>query len=712
MPQVTCSRCFAVFESDDARPGTVPLCPACGPRAPGGARPTFPVAGARARSGRRRRSGAAVVAVVGAAAALAVVAALVLSRRREPPPPPAPRVVDVRVEEWRAARLLPASTVPDAARAEARAAAGFEALAADMPARTAAALQAFREAIALAPARADAAIGGYAFAFAELAGEEADGAELRATHDLVREALARSPDVPELLAGYARLLLVVPGAANAAEASAVAGRAVQKAPADPVARLALGIARLASDPADAARILEEALAAAPRHRRLLGAAARARWAAGDAAGALSHAASRLALDPDHPATLELRAEIELASDRVADARATLGRWEAAVPGTPLPPLLLAEIAYQIDDDAALARRLLAVALSREQGAFTAARILAHRAAVESLSGDVAAAQAAADEALRRVPGSAPARFQAALLAFHRGNAAALRESAGVLGERAGPVVQQLLAARSAELSGTDDEAQQAYLAVAALAPGDPALLLATAGALARLRAPGLALEVAKRALARDPVEGRLRRVPSDFSEGLAPLAEAARRLETIGRVEPSAAATALAAAAVCELLLGRSLAAERLARDAAAASPQAVPPLLVLAQVAMDRGQPAAAASPLRSALELRPGDGVALAMRARAFAAVGRMVDAEASYRAAYEAAPHLATVRLGLARLAARRGDEPGARALLEPLVRDEPRLSEPRGALLALSERAPAPPARTAPAPPAARPAALRP
>ncbi|HET7826952.1 MAG TPA: tetratricopeptide repeat protein [Anaeromyxobacter sp.] len=711
MPQVTCARCFAVFDSDDARPGAVPVCPACAPRAAGGARPTFPAAAARPRAGRRRRSRAAVAAVVGAAAALAVAVVLVLHRRSEPPPAPAPRVVDVRVEEWRTAKLVSAAAVPDPARADARAAAGFEALGADMPQRTAAALQAFREAIAIAPSRADSAIGGYAFAFAELAGEETDGAELRAAHDLVREALARSPDRPELLVGYARLLLVVPGQANAAEALAVAARAVQRAPADPAARLVLGLARLASDPPDAARILEEALAAAPRHRRLLAAAARARWAADDAAGALAHAAERLALDPDHPGALQLRAEVELASDRVADARATLGRWEAAVPASPLPPLLLAELAYQVDDDAALARRLLAVALSRDGGAFTAARILAHRAAVESLSGDFPAAQAAVDDALRRVPGSAPARFQAALLAFHAGNAAALRESAGVLGDRAGPVVRKLLAARSAELSGTDEEAQQAYLAVAEAAPGDPAVLLATAGALARLRAPGLALEVAKRALARDPLEARLRRVPSDFWESTASLAEAARRLEAIARDEPSRAATSLAAAALCELLLGRTVAAERLAKEAAAASPQAVPPQIVLAQVAIDRGQPMAAAAPLRSALELRPGDGVALATRARAFAAVGRMVDAEASYRAAYEAAPHLATVRLGLARLAARRGDAPGARALLEALVRDEPRLSEARGALVALSDRPAQAPAQGA-ASPAARPAALRP
>lgn len=462
MAQVTCTRCFSVFEADEGRAGSAPLCPACAPRAPRGAQAARPAAGTAfrtpARRGRRAGLAAAVAGLLGLGVA---VAAFLLLRRPEAPAPAAPRVVDLRVEEWRAARLLPAAAgVPDPGRARLRAAQGFEALDADAPARTAEALQAFREAIALEPGRSAAAVGGYAFAFGDTLDDEADGPELRAVHDMVREALAGSPDEPELLAGYARLLLAVPSASNLAEATGVAVRAVRGAPGSTRARLALGLARLAAEPAEGVRILEEALAAAPGDRRLLTAAARARWAAGDAAGALAHADARLALDRGQPDVVALRAEIELASERIPEARATLARWEAMDPGSPLPPLLLARIAYQQQDDTTLARRLLEVALSRSPGAFTAARILAHRAAVEIQAGDAAAAEAAVEEALRRVPGSAPARFQAALLAFRRGNAAALRESAGVLGDRAGPRVRALLSARSTELSGTEDEAQE------------------------------------------------------------------------------------------------------------------------------------------------------------------------------------------------------------------------------------------------------------
>ncbi len=693
MAPVTCARCFAVFEADDARPGFAPLCTDCAPRAPAAALPAGP-ASVRRRSRRPVARRLAVVFGV-LAAALAVAAGMRLAPgllRGPPPAPPPPSVVESRVDDWRAAGLVPAAR-PDQTRAAARAAQGWSALAADLPERTAAALQAFREAIALAPDASDAAVAGYVLAFAEAAGDEPDAVELRSTHDMVREALARSPARTDLLVAYARLLLAVPSAANFAEAHAVAERALAGAPRDPTARLALGLAQLPADPAKAARTLEDGLAAAPAERRLLTAAARARWAAGDAVAALAHADARLALDRGHPDALALRAEIEAASDRIADARATLGRWEAASADSPLPPLLLARIAYQRDDDPVLARKLLDVALSRKPGAFTAARILAHRSAVELAAGNAAAAEAAVEDALRRVPASAPARFQAALLAFGRGNAAALRESAGVLGDRAGPLAARMLAARTAELSGTEEESQQAYLALAALAPRNPTVLLATAGALARLRAPGPALEVARRALERDPGEGRLRRVPTDFWEGPAPLAEAARRLEAIGRAEPLAASTAFAAAAECELLLGRTVAAERLARAASAASPQSAAPIAILAQVALDRSQAPEASTRAASALEVRPGDPILLAIRGRALETLGRTLDAESALRRASEAMPDLATARLGLARLLARRGETGEARTLVEALVRDEPDLAEARGALLALAVGRPA-------------------
>jgi tetratricopeptide (TPR) repeat protein len=697
MAQVTCSRCFTVFEAEDGSPGAAPLCPACARRAPAAARlPIAPLEGGRraprARGG--RRIGRLALAA-GAVALLAGGAAAWVLLRRPAEAPAAPTVVELRVAEWRTAGLLPAQALRDAGLATARVEAGLAALAADLPPRTTEALRSFREALAAAPRRADAAIAGYATAFAESVGEDASGAELRATHDMVHDALAAGPR-PDLQAAYARLLLLVPSPANDAEALAVATKAVAAAPRDASARLALGLAEARQDPAGAARLLEEAAAALPADRRLLTAAARARWAAGDAAQALALADRRLALDPAAPGALALRAEVLAASDRIADARAVLERWAAAEPSAALPHLLLARLAYQRDDDLATARRHLDAALERRPDDFTAARALAHRSAVELAAGDTAAAEAAVAEALRRVPASAPARFQAAVLAFRRGDAPGLRESAGVLGERAGAVVAKLLAARSAELSGTDEEAQQAYATLVALAPRDPSVLLATAGALARMRSGGPAVDVARRALERDVVEGRLRHPPTDYWEGAAPLVEASRRLEVIASVESRGGATAFAGAAACEVLLGRTVAAERLAKLAAAASPQAPAPHALLAQVALDRGDARRALAHAAAAVEARALDPVALVARARALEGLGRNLDAEQAYRAAAEAGADLVTPRLGLARLLARRGETREAAGLLEPLLREDPSLAEVRGALLLLAPTTPPKPA----------------
>jgi cellulose synthase operon protein C len=691
MAQVTCSRCFAVF--DDGPPGLAPLCPACAARAPARARSPLPPALERAGAGRPGPRRAGSIAAAALALALTAAGGGVLARRAFAPAAPPPRLPTPAEEAaagWLAAGVIP--PLPPAAERPARAQALIEeartALVEDRPDRTAAALGLFRAALAAAPDRAEAAAG-YATAFADRGAEDAAGPDLQAAHAIVRDALARAPERPDLLAAYARLLLAVQSAANDGEALGVATRALAAAPRDPAVRLAHGLARARRDPAAGAVALESAAGEAPADRRLLTAAARARWAARDAGGALALVRRRLAIDAGHPGALSLRVEIETATARLDAARTTLARWGKADPTSPLPLLLSARLAYQLDGDPGAARRLLDAALERRPDDFTAARILAHRAALERAAGDLAAAGAAVDEALRRVPGSAPARYQAALLAHAAGRPGALRESAGVLGGRAGPLVTAQLAARSAELSGTLDEAVHAYDAVLTLAARDPEALLVASGGLARLRATGPALRAAEVALARDPLEARLRRAPTDFWEGPPAVAEASRRLVEIGRSEPRAAATAYAAAAFAELVLGHTRAAEQLARAAGEAAPQSATPLVLVANVMLERGQPREAIPLLRAAVDGRPGDPVALATWARALEALGRNDDAERTHRAALDGRPDLATARLGLARRLAGKGDAAGARVALEALLLDDPGLAPAQGALLALAE-----------------------
>ena len=415
---------------------------------------------------------ALAAAVAAAALAVAGVAGVRWLIRRLGAPPPqhsaAPRAGDEAVSAWRRAGKLPppgAGEKPSPAAAAERVAFGQAVLSADRPGAAEEAIRAFRAALALAPDGADETAG-YAIALSGAEGEGPDGEELARAHALLREALARQPAHPKLLAGYARLLLSVPSARNLAEAREVAARALRAAPSDPDALLAAGLASARSDPAAGARELAAAAARSPGDRRLLGAAARAAWEAGDAAGALSLSRSRLELDPDHPSALRLSAEVLAATDRPGEAGAALARWAQAHPDAAEPLLLEAMARYQVDRDLIAARRLLGAALARRPDDFLAARIHAHRAALEREAGNLAAARSAVADGLRLVPGSAPVQFQAALLAFEARDLAAFRESAGTVGDRAGPLAAARLAARALELDRDADRAQTAYLALA------------------------------------------------------------------------------------------------------------------------------------------------------------------------------------------------------------------------------------------------------
>jgi cellulose synthase operon protein C len=701
VPAVTCIRCFAVFDSEDARPGQAPVCDACVPAAGGPPEPlvSLPPAARAAGGGGGLRRLARAGALLAALAALGTAGAYALrhlpGRAHRPPPAahaPPRRAVEEAVAYWRATGKLavaPAQAATPRA-AEERVAAGRAALAADLPARIEEAQGAFREALAADPGSAEAAAG-YGIALAEGGLDALQGADIARAHDLLQEALDRQPGHPRLLAAFARLLTAVPSAKNLAQAREVAARARTAAPGDPDAELATGLAGLPLDPAAAARELSAAARGAPGDLRLLTAAARARWLAGDAAGALVLARARLAKDPGHARALALVAEVQIATDRAEEARETLDRWAASTPAAAEPLLLDAQLRHQVDRDLPAARRLLAAAMERKPDDFLAARILAHRAALEREAGDLPAARAAVAEALRRVPASGPAQYQAALLAYEDRDLRAFKQAAGTVGGRGGPLVAAQLGARQAELSGELEEAQRTYQALAAQQGGDPSALLAVGGALLRQRAFGAALDAARKALARDPGDARLRRIPTDYWEGPGQLQAAAVAFQELGRSDPRNAGEAQAAAAACELLLGHTRQAEALARAAQAADAEVAAPLWLRAQLALDLGQPARALPLAQSAVELAEGDAAAQAVLGRALEAAGMQADAERAYRAALASVPDLVAARLALARSLARRGEAEAGRALLAAVRHDAPDAVAVRRALLDLGEGA---------------------
>ncbi len=615
-----------------------------------------------------------LAATVAALAAMGVASWRAVGRR---PPPREPSPVELRVAAWAAEGLRPSGNATE------QVAAGRAALAADGPEASREAARHFQAALALEPTRVEALAG---WILASASADDADLEQLRDGHALVAWALERSPGRGDLLAAWSRLLLLVPGERGPAEAAAAARRAVE-AGGGPDALLALAESRMASQPAAAAEAAEKALAQAGGDRRPLLVAARARWQAGEARAALDLVERRLALDPAHPAALALQVEILGGVGRLDAARQLLRRW-AGAGSSALPVLLQAQLAYQAEGDLGEGRRLLSRARALPADDLLQARVLAHLAALERASGNGEGAARLVEQALARSPGSAPARYQQALLAFAAGDAVLHRTSAGALAGRAGEREERALAARTAELAGRKDEAVAAWDDLAA-GSRDAAFLLRAAGAEARLGAPGRAAMLLRRAATLDPSASRGPRGITDFWEGPPALAAAARELAGAFGADDPQASLALASAAICELLVGRVAAADGLAGRAAALAPQTARPRLVRAQAWLDRGQPAEALREAAAAVDAEPQDAVGLEIMARALEALGRG-DALEVRRRALIADPKLATARVAQARRLLREGQKDRARQLLRQLLAEEPEQAQARALLFEAESR----------------------
>jgi tetratricopeptide (TPR) repeat protein len=579
---------------------------------------------------------------------------------------------------WRAEGIAPTGSAAD------HLAAGREALAADIPAKTAEAKRHFIEAMVLDPKEV-LALAGYVTAFSLLAGEDPDPTELKGAHRLMDWAVTHRGDRPAVLAAYAHLLLSVPSAANIQQAMGYAEQARRLAPGDAGADVAAARARLVNDPAQAAADLTSAVAAGDP--RALTLRAHAHWKAGDAAKALADVAQRLNRDADQPEALHLRGQIHASLGAFGEARSSWEKWSKAQPQSAEPVLALAKLAYQIDGDLRGARVLLEHARKLTKDDFTLARVLAHRAAVERAAGKLDAAHAAASEALRLVPASAPAAFQAGLVAYYRNDVAGVRAHASTLGQRGGEWAATVLKARATEAGGLADEAFAALDAMVALSPGSLSVLLDAAGAYARLRAPGKAIALLRRAATMDPVGERGRREIGDYWEGPGIIAKAVTALEKVAQTERDEAAYAFSGAAAGLLVLGRAKHAEPMARRAMSRDGSLAWPRALHAQALLDMRNERAALRQADAAVELDSSDAFALLVRARVLEAMKRYDQALSAHVEAQEANPLLFSAQVGEAMLLLRRGDRSAARQRLERVLQADPRNTVARRALLEL-------------------------
>jgi tetratricopeptide (TPR) repeat protein len=630
------------------------------------------------------RSGPGLLAAL-AWAALALLAAC----QRPPPPPRQPTPVEERLAAWRADPAPPRGT------ADQLVARGGAALAAGTPASIAEAAAAFRAALVADPARLDA-VAGLATAFADTDGEEPDGGGLKEAHAVLAWALAQAPERADLLAAQARLLALVPSARNQAEALEASRRAAAQPESGPGAALARGLALLPGDPTAAADGLETAAIRWTGDRRLVAAAARARWAQGDAAAALRLAEHRLSLDGGLPAMVELAAEIEADSGRAAAAVRRLERWRAGDPASPRPPFLLGRLTAQALGDPVAAAARLDEALTRRPGDVLLARIEAQRAAVALWRGDVAAAERSVAAALARVPASAPAQYQAARQAFRRQDRAALLTAAGVVGERCGRSAALRLAARQAELgSASLEDAERAWTAWAADRPRDPAVALLAGGALARIGLSGPAIRVARLALSLDPVEGRLRGRIGDCWEGPGELAEVAARFEAVATAEGRAGREARLLAALAWLGAGRAPQAARLALLVSREWPQDATARLLAAQAALDAERVGQARALAEGGAEQDPPPALR-SLQARLAQRAARPDPAPFAPLLGPQPSGWMAAAALGRARALAALGRKEEARQVAADLLAVDPEVGAARGLLLDLAvQRPPQPP-----------------
>jgi YaiO family outer membrane protein len=110
-------------------------------------------------------------------------------------------------------------------------------------------------------------------------------------------------------------------------------------------------------------------------------------------------------------------------------------------------------------------------------------------------------------------------------------------------------------------------------------------------------------------------------------------------------------------------LVAAALAAPVHAQQPADAYEQAV--------AARQAGRPADAVRLLQPIVAANPGNADAQVQLGYAYLALGRLDEAEAAFASALRVAPDYADARLGLARIAQRRGDRAGALAALEPIA-----------------------------------------
>jgi cellulose synthase operon protein C len=294
-------------------------------------------------------------------------------------------------------------------------------IALDQPASYASAAAGLERALVDAP-RDPELLGAWLTAVALGRGEALDPADYRSLVQLAESAAATSGRSPPVLLGLAELLLVGPGPSAEERARTLAQEALASDPNSVQARLVLARAYVRTSADLALGELQKAELADSSQRRIPLLRAEAHAANGEPRGELAALQARLALEPDHAASLFATGRLLVEVGEPDQARRLFERLQSD-PRTEDGPALLALASLDsLQGRPREAVQLLRGALKRDR-LTPQARIRTNvlLAAAERAAGDAGPAATAARLALALEPADPGAHLQLLLLAVDRGD---------------------------------------------------------------------------------------------------------------------------------------------------------------------------------------------------------------------------------------------------------------------------------------------------
>ncbi len=402
-----------------------------------------------------------------------------------------------RLAKWRAADSAPSPAVKETLVEADRE------LALDQPAAYAAAEHRLERALVGAPRDAEL-LGAWLTAVALGRGAVLDAAEFTALLQLAESAVVTSGRSPAVLLGLAELLLLHPGAAEEARVRALAQEALAANRVQAHLVLARTYVRTSADLALAE--LQKAESVDPSQRRIPLLRAEAFAANGQPREALAALQARLALEPDHAASLFGTGRLLVEVGEPDQARRLFERLQAD-PRTEDGPALLALAALDsLQGRPRDAVQLLRGALKRDR-LTPASRVRTNTllAAAARAAGDPETALAAGRAALALQPADAGAHLQLLLLALDKGDGAGAAEHLPlVLGKLNDAGLEGVVEGRVRMAQGQPAAAAEAFARAAQVDPRRTDALLWGASAQAAAASRGDALGLLAAAEQADP----------------------------------------------------------------------------------------------------------------------------------------------------------------------------------------------------------------